>query len=128
MRVTRRGYRRGVAPEAAFACVCRVNAGGPEEPPTAPHFPERSGLLHLGPPLPAPVGADRSPYRPQCRTQTRQQNELERFRTATEAGSARGRKAMRDRGLEPPLDELVEHADDAVELARVEVLEQRRGR
>ena len=31
---------------------------------------------------------------------------------------------MPDRGLEPPLDELVEHADDAVELVDVEVLEQ----
>src|SRR5207237_456720 len=38
--------------------------------------------------------------------------------------SSRFPEAEADRGLEPTLDELVEHADDAVERADIEVLEQ----
>ena len=41
-----------VARNSAFTVcgrVLRVNAGGPEERSAASHFPERSGVLHLGP-------------------------------------------------------------------------------
>src|SRR5206468_3891551 len=47
------------------------------------------------------------------------QDYLKHFQTISALG-----EADPDRGLEPPLDELVQHPDDAVELRDIEVLEQ----
>src|SRR4051794_4751186 len=87
------------------------NELGPEEPSDqTPHFPERSRSSRTSGP---------STKRTVARSISALQDNFTHFLTVSALG-----EADPDRGLKPPFDELVEHADDAVELVDVEVFEE----